>query len=149
MSSSYVRTAIKQFLADNTNEDVVDLTSVYQEIRELLADSNIQPDSPWLGITFVGGVETPIALAATNDQGKYREFGAVEFHFFDVARLAGGAALLARGEALINLLRGSRIGDIIVDEMTMMNFDTGATLDFEGGYMSGTFSMVYRRDLDL
>ncbi len=149
MSSAYVRTTIKDFIADNTSESVIDLTSLFEEIKELLTDNDVQPDAPWLGIQFVGSDEIPVALAATNDQGKYRETGAIYFHVVDVARLGGGDSLLTRGEALRNLLRGRRMGDIIVDSVTPMNFDQGATLEFEGGYMSGSFIVGYQRDLDL
>jgi len=150
MSSLAVRTQIKAFIAANApTESVVDLTSLYQEIKELLDDSGIDPDSPWLGIQFIGGDERPIALAATNDQGKYREDGAIYFHVVDVARLGNGDSLLTRGETLRNLLRGRRIGDIIIESCTPMNFDTGATLQFEGGYMSGSFLVSYIMDIDL
>jgi hypothetical protein len=149
MSSPYVRTTIKQFIDDNSSEDVVDLTSLFQEIKELLADNGIQPDAPWLGIQFIGDDEIPIALAATNVVGKYRETGAIYFHIVQTAQIGVGDGMLTRGELLRNLLRGRRIGDIIVDSVTPMNFDNGATLQFEGGYMSGSFLVSYRRDLDL
>lgn len=149
MSSTYVRTQIKDFLDDNSSEDVIDLTALPEEFKELLAEYEIQPDAPWLGVQFIGDDEIPIALAATNDQGKYRETGAVHFHVVATAQLGVGDLMLARGEVLRNLFRGRRIGDIIIDSVTPMNFDSGATLQFEGGYMSGSFFMAYRRDLDL
>jgi hypothetical protein len=149
MSSSYVRTQVKQFLEDNSNESVIDMTALFQEIKELLADNEIQPDAPWLGVQFVGDDEIPIALAATNDQGKYRESGAIYFHVVDIARIGVGDSLLTRGEVLRNLLRGRRIGDIFIESVTPMNFDSGATLEFEGGYVSGSFIVAYQRDLDL
>lgn len=148
MSSVYVRTQVKQFLADNSSESVIDLTAQFGQMREMLADE-IQPDAPWLGITFIGDDEIPIALAATNDQGKYRETGAIYFHVCAVAKLGVGDSLLTRGEVLRDLFRGRRIGDIIIDNVTPMNFDNGATLDFEGGYISGSFLAGYRRDVDL
>lgn len=149
MSSPYVRTTIKTFLSINSSEDVVDMTSLFQEIKELLADNGIQPDAPWLGLDFSGDDEIPIALAATNDQGKYRETGSIYFHVVEVARLGVGDVMLTRGEALRNLMRGRRIGDILIDSVTPMNFLSGATLQFESGYMSGSFLVAYRRDLDL
>jgi len=149
MSSLYVREQVKQFLADESDETVVDLTAEYEEIHQLLADSEVQPDAPWLGIEFLGDEELPIALAATNDQGKYREFGAIFLHVVDVARLGAGNGLLTRGEDLRNLFRGRRIGSILITGMTTMNFANGATLEFEGGYMSGSFQVSYQRDLDL
>ena len=131
------------------SEDVVDMTSDYQEIKELLDDNGIASDSPWLGVEFIGDAEEPITIPATNDQGLYREFGAVYFHFVDVARLGNGDTLLTRGEALRNLLRGRRIGDIVIESVSPMNFQRGATLQFEGGYMSGSFICSYYRDLNI
>lgn len=145
-----MRDQIKTFIADNApSESVVDLTSLFEELKELLADFGVQPDSPWLGIQFIGSDEVPIGLAANNTTGKYRENGAIYFHVVDIARLGNGDGLLTRGEALRNLLRGRRIGDILVESVTPMNFDSGATLQFEGGFMSGSFFISYIRDLDL
>lgn len=148
MSSVYVRTEVKNFLAVNSAETVVDLTAQFGQLREVLADS-VQPDAPWLGLTFIGDDEIPVALAATNDQGKYRETGAIYFHVCAIAKIGVGDSLLTRGEVLRDLFRGRRIGDIIIDNVTPMNFDNGATLDFEGGYISGSFLAGYRRDNDL
>lgn len=149
MSSVYVRQQIKQFLEAESDENVLDLTGEFEDIKDLLADSDLQPNAPWLGLEFIGDEELPIALAATNDQGKYREFGSVFFHVVAEAQIGGGDALLARGEVLQNLFRGRRIGDIAITGMTMMNFSSGATLQFEGGYMSGSFQVTYQRDNDL
>lgn len=150
MSSAYVRSTIKQFLEDNASEEtLVYLTAVYQEIKELLADFEIQPDASWLGVQFIGNDEVPIALAATNDQGLYRETGAIYFHVVAPARLGAGDSLLTRGETLRDLFRGRRIGDIVVESVTPMNFDSGATLQFEGGFMSGSFFVAFHRDLNL
>lgn len=118
-------------------------------MKELISEAGLQPDAPWLGLQFIGNDEIPVALAATNDQGKYRETGAIYFHVVATAQLGVGDSLLARGEALRNLFRGRRIGDIVIESVTPMNFDSGATLAFEGGYMSGSFFCAYLRDLDL
>lgn len=150
MSSVYVRSQIKDFLSANApTENVIDLTSLFQEIKELIEDQGLEPDSPWLGIQFIAGDERPIGLAANNDVGKYREDGAIYFHVVDVARLVNGDSVLTRGETLRNLMRGRRIGDIIIESVTPMNFDTGATLQFEGGWMSGSFIVSFIRDIDL
>jgi hypothetical protein len=150
MSSSMVRTLILDFLDVNApTESVVDLTSQFGEVKEFIADAGVQPDSPWLGVQFIGSDEVPIELAATNVQGKYRESGAIFIHVVDVARLGVGATLLTRGEALRNLFRGTRIGSIIIESVAPLNFDGGATLAFEGGYMSGSFQMAYISDIDL
>lgn len=152
MSSVYVRDQIKTFIAANSAEKVVDLTAAFEEIKELLVVEGVTTDAPWLGLQFIGDDEEPIALAATNDQGKYREFGSIFFHVCAIAQLGaanGPNGLLTRGEALRNLLRGRHIGDIIIQHVTPMNFDSGATLQFEGGYVSGSFQVAYQRDLDL
>lgn len=150
MSSAAVRTAIKSFIETNAgSETLVDITAAIEELKDLLSENEVQPDAPWLGVQFIGGEETPIALAATNDQGKYREYGTVVLHFCDVGRIGVGDLLLTRAEVLINLFRGRRIGDIVVDGLTMMNFDAGATLQFEGGYVSGSFQVSFYRDVDL
>lgn len=149
MSSPYVRTQIKTFLEANSQEDVIDLTALFDRLPDLIADAGLQPSAPWLGIQFVGDDEIPVGLAATNDQGCYRETGAVYFHVVSEAKIGVGDAMLTRGETLRNLFRGRRIGDILIDSVGPMNFDSGATLNFEGGYMSGSFLMSYRRDLNL
>jgi hypothetical protein len=150
MSSAYVRTNIKAFLASEaTDETVIDLTSDFQEIKELMREHDVQPDAPWLGVQFIGDDEVPVALAATNDQGKYRETGAIYIHVVSIAKIGVGDAMLTRGEVLRNLFRGRRIGNIVIESVSPMNFDNGATLAFEGGYMSGSFIMAYHMDLDL
>lgn len=150
MSSVDVRAKIKTFLTVNApSEDVIDLTAVYSEIKELLEAEGITSDSPWLGLQFVGDDETPVTVPATNDQGKYREIGAVFFHVVDVAKLGVGDSLLTRGETLRNLMRGQRIDGIVIQSVSPMNFDSGATLQFEGGFMSGSFIVNYEYDFDL
>jgi len=150
VSSTTVRTQIKSFLTTNAaGETQVDLTSDFQDFKELLTDSGVAQDAPFLGLQFIGDDEIPVGLAATNDQGKYRETGAIFFHLATVAKIGNGDSLLTRGEALRNLMRGRRIGSIIIESVTPMNFDSGATLQFEGGYMSGSFLASYQMDLDL
>ncbi len=150
MSSAYVRTQIAAFIAEKASgEKTLDLTALYGEIKEVIDDADIDPDSPWLGIQYIGDDEVPVGLAANNETGLYRETGAILLHVVDVAGLGVGAKLLTRGEALRNLFRGRRIGDIIIESVSPMNFEDGATLLFEGGYMAGTFSISYQRDLSL
>lgn len=149
MSSVYVRTQIKQFLTDNSDEDVVDMTSQFEELRQLLAEFNIQPDAPWLGVQFIGNDEVPVSIAATNDLGLYRETGAILLHVVSEAKIGVGDSLLTRGETLRNLFRGRRIGDIVVESVSPMNTESGATLEFEDGYMSGTCIVAYYRDINL
>lgn len=149
MSSLAVRTAIKDFLDDNSEETVIDLTAESEDFKILLSESGVQPDAPFLGLQFIGGETRPISLAATNDQGLYREFGSVILHVCDIGRIGVGNSLLTRGEALINLFMGQRIGDIVIDSLSQMNTEVGATLEFEGGYVSGSIQITFYRDLNL
>lgn len=147
MSSIEVRQQIKSFIAANSSENVIDLTAEFEELRELLSENGLQPDAPWLGIEFIGDSELPVSLAATNDQGLYREIGSVVLHVCAEGRLGVGDSLLARGEILRNLFRGRRIGSVVVEGVTPMNFGPGATLEFEGGYVSGSITLSYYQDL--
>lgn len=150
MSSLHVRTQIKNFLAaEAPTESVIDLTSLFQEIKELIEDSGLGEEDPWLGVQFIGDDEIPVGLYATNEVGKYRETGAIYFHVVSVAKLGNGDSLLTRGEALRDLLRGRRIGSVVIESVSPMNFDSGATLQFEGGWMSGSFIVGYQMDLEL
>ncbi len=147
MSSSAVRTLVKDFLEDNSAEAVVDLTGEFDDVRTLLADLNIQPDSPWLGLEFVGDTEDPVSLSADNEKGLYREYGLIQLHVCAAAQIGAGNAMLARAEALRNLFRGRRIGALVVETLTPMNTGPGATLEFNAGYVSGTVSIGYHFDL--
>lgn len=150
MSSVYVRDQIKTHITANLPaETLIDLTAQFAEIKELVEDAGITGNDPWMGIEFVGDDEVPITIPATNDAGKYRESGAVFIHIVDIAKLGAGDALLQRGEAVRNLFRGKRIGDILIESVTPVNFGAGSTLQFDGGYMSGSISVSYQRDLDL
>lgn len=148
MSSLAVRTAVLQFLEDNAgSETVVDLTGHYEEMLDMLAEAGLQPDAPWLGIEFIGDEELPVSLAATNDQGLYREFGIIQLHICAVAQLGVGNSMLQRAEVLRDLFRGERIGGIVVESVSPMNTGPGATLEFEGGYVSGTININYYYDV--
>lgn len=150
MSSEYVRTQVKAFVtAGAPSETLVDLTAAFDELRDFLGEADVQPDAPWLGIQFVGNNEEPVGLAATNVQGLYRETGTIQIHVVAAAALGVANGLLSRGTALRNLFRGQRIGSIQVLSVTPMNFDHGATLEFQGGYTSGTFTVAYRNDVAL
>lgn len=148
MSSTAVRTLIKNFLqTEAPTESVIDLSTQYAELRDMLADASLAPDAPWLGLTFIGDDEIPVSLAATNDQGLYRESGLILLHVCEEAKLGSGDSMLARGETLRNLFRGRRIGSIVIEAVTPMNTGRGATLEFEGGYVSGTITISYHSDL--
>lgn len=149
MSSLAVRNLVLQFLDDNsaeTGETVVDLTGHFENLSELLSNEGVQPDAPWLGIEFIGNGEEPVSLAATNDQGLYREEGMILLHVCAVAKIGVGQSLVERGEVLRNLFRGERIGGIVIEAVRPVNTGPGATLEFEGGYVSGTVEVEFHFD---
>lgn len=146
MSSLAVRTLTRNFLEANSAESVVDLTGHYEELRELLAESEVQPDTPWLGLDFVGDGEEPVSLTADNTKGLYRETGLIQLHICAVAKIGVGSNLETRAEALRNLFRGRRIEGIVVETVSPMNTGPGATLEFEAGYVSGTVTVAYHFD---
>lgn len=150
MSSLAVRTTIKNFITTEfPGEKLVDFTAQYAEMKELLQALNIGEEQDWLGIEFYGGEEEPITVPATNDQGKYREEGAIEFHIVTVAQLGAGDTLLTRAEALRDRIRGQRIGLVTITSMTTPNTGAGATLQFDGGFMSASFFASYEYEKDL
>lgn len=147
MSSSAVRTLTKNFLAaEIPTETVVDLTGEYQEIKKMLSEHGLQPSAPWLGLEFIADTEEPVSLSADNTKGLYREYGLIQLHVCAVARIGVGASLLSRAEVLRNLFRGRRIGGIVVETVSPLNTGPGATLEFEGGYVSGTISIGFHYD---
>lgn len=148
MSSTTVRTLVTAFLAaEAPSETVIDLSTQFGELREVLAEHNLQPDAPWLGLEFIGDDELPVSLAATNEIGLYRETGSIILHVCTEAKIGAGQSMLARAEALRNLFRGRRISSIVIESVTPVNFGPGATLEFEGGYVSGSITMSYHNDL--
>ena len=147
MSSTSVRSGVLGFLASNSSESVVDLTGHFEDVRQLLADSGVTPDSPWLGVEFIGDGEEPVSLGADNEKGLYRETGTVELHVCAMAKIGVGSNLVSRGEILRNLFRGRRIGSIVVESVSPIRTGPGATLEFEAGYVSGTVSIIYHFDL--
>lgn len=150
MSSTSVRTAIKNFIATGfPAETLIDLTAEFEYLEELVLKYGLTREDPWLGIEFIGNEETMITVPATNQQGKFRETGVIMIHIVDVARLGIGDAILLRAEPIRNSLRGMRIGDIVIESVTPPNFSMGATIDFEGGYTSATIMASYYTDLDL
>lgn len=146
MSSVAVRTLIRQFLEDESDETVVDLTGHFEDLRELLNQEDVQPDAPWLALEFIGDSELPVSLSATNEQGLYREIGQIQLHVCAVAKIGVGSSLETRAETLRNLFRGRRISGIVIESVSPINTGPGATLEFEGGYVSGTVSIGFHYD---
>ena len=120
MSSSYIRTEIKSFIAANlATENVIDLTNQYDEVQDMLA-SHAPPltyTDHWLGIQFIGAEELPINVGADNTQGCYRELGATFLHVVAPATTTAYTDILARTETIRNAFRGQRINDIIIDTL--------------------------------
>lgn len=152
MSSAYVRTQIKNFIATNLpTENSVDLTNEFDTVGEMLVASGYHEyKDPWLGIQFIGSDELPVSISSTNLKGKFRETGSVFLHVVEPAkRTIATDNILTRGEALRSNLRGQRIGDIIVESVTPLNFEATSTLQFEGGFTSASVIVNYYRDLSL
>ena len=150
MSSLYVRTEILNTLVtDLPTESVIDLTSEFAELEDLLNEHSLQHGDPWLGVQFLGSEEVPVDIGATNTRGKYREIGAIYLHIVDVARLGIHNVILNRAEAIRDKLRGRRIGTILIEGVSPANFGDGITLSFSGGYTAAVIQVDYQRDLDL
>jgi hypothetical protein len=149
VSSSAVRTAILDFLDENSSETVIDMTGHYEDFREFLADAGVQPDAPFLLVQFIGGGEEPVSLSATNSLGLYRETGLIQLHVCAIAKIGVGASIISRGELLRDLFRGVRINGIVIDGISTTQTDAGATLDFDAGYVSGTIGLDYHCDINL
>lgn len=145
--SLYAREQIINHLESNSGENFIDLTAAYQEIKELLADEDLQPDDDFVGLEFIGGEIVPVSLAANERVGLYREVGALLVHICAQAKIGVGQVILTRGEALQKLFFGRRLGDVVIDEVRDINTAQGASLNFDGGYVSGTFQVGYYRDI--
>lgn len=150
MSSVYVRDQLKAFIGtDLATENLIDLTGEYRDVDDVIAGASLTFKDPWLGIQFVGSQDIPITVAANNIQGLYREIGTVMLHIVEMASSTSTGDILTRSETIRDAFRGQRINDIIVEEVTPPNFEQGATLDFESGYVAATIILSYERDLNL
>lgn len=147
MSSVYVRDTIKAYVtAQLPTETLVDLSGEFQDIADVLAEYSLTMNDPWLGIEFIGNSEEPVTVPANPGEGMFRELGSVMFHVVDISKLGVANAILSRAESLRNILRGQRIGDIIIEAVTPANFGAGATLNFEGGFTAATIYASYEYD---
>lgn len=150
MSSKFVRDEIKSFLTANApTENLIDLTAQYLELDEVISDAGLTRNDPWLGIQFVDSFEEPQSVTSNNTTGKYRETGSFFLHFVERASSTVVDDILTRSETLRSLLRGRRINGIIIEGVTPANFETGATLQMDGGYQAASIIISYERDLDL
>jgi hypothetical protein len=148
MSSTYVRSEIINFLGANSAETFLDLSGEFDVIDDFLDANAVGPDDNWIGVEFIGSEEIPVTVGANNITGRYRESGGVSISIVAPAALGASSGILTRAEVLRNLLRGQRIGDIVIDNVTPANFDSGA-LRFEGGWMSAGFFMGYEYEYNI
>lgn len=150
MSSGSVRTAVKSFLeSEFPDEDFIDLSAQFGELKEMLEDAGISQGAGWVGIEFLPDDEVPITVPGTNTQGKYRETGAIYLHIAARAVLGCENGIVTRGDAIREALRGQRISGVIIESVTPIAFGPGASLQFEGGYISGSFLASYQYDINL
>lgn len=150
MSSTNVRTEFaSQLTANFPSEKVVDLSGQFSYLNDLLTAEGVGSEDPWLGISFQGGSEDPITVNAGPDRGKYREHGLAYFHIVDVAKAGAVDNMNTRADALRTYFRGRNMNGVIVLSVTPQNFDAGATLDFDDGWMSCSFMVEYQYDINL
>lgn len=150
MSSSAVRTIFKDTLDTGLpSEKVADFSGGYEDIADFLAEFSIDRDEPWIGLQFIPGDEAAITINADNNQGRYRETGAVYIHVVDVAKVGARDSILTRAEAVQALFRGRRIGSLVVQAVTPPNFEFGATIEFEAGYISASVIVEFDYDREL
>lgn len=143
MSSVAVRTLFKGFLETNLNtEKYVDLDGEWTDLNDLLDSESVTPSDNWVGLEYFPSDEVPVTIGATNTSGRYRETGGILISVVAPAALGASGGILTRVEVLRNLLRGQRIGDIVVDSVTPGSFDNGA-VKFESGWMSAGFFIGY------
>lgn len=147
MSSVYVRNQVKQYLAASApTEKVIDISGAFDYLEDYLKENGITThDTPWLGLEFIGDDEVPITIGSKG----FRETGAIVFNITEVASLGKADIILSRGEALRDLFRAKRLGFLVIDSVTPVNFGSSSLLDFIDGYMSGSFLASYYMDKNL
>lgn len=152
MSSQYVRTEIKAFMATGIpSEKTLDISGVFDELKKFLSDETVGPRDNWLGIQFIPSEDVPITIGSTNTKGKYREIGSIFIHVVAVASKVERDNIVPRGETIRDAFRGKRIGaqsDIVIEGVVPLNYEAAATLQFEGGYTSASIVVNYYRDFD-
>ncbi len=148
MSSKYVRDQIQAFMDAGLTDTTLDISGQFDEIKSFLAKNGVGPRDPWYGLQYIPSEDIPITVGSNNSQGKYRELGAVFIHIVSVAKSDSAHDIVDRGELVRDLFRGQRIGSIIIEGVTPVNFEAAATLQFEGGYTSASIVLNYYRDLD-
>lgn len=146
MSSSYVRTEIKNYLTTNLpTEKIIDLTASFQDLQDFLYQSGLTTRGPWIGVQFVPSDEIPVTVQGNLATERYLETGIVYIHIVGVAIFGVADSLLTRAEAVRDLIRGKRIGEIVIQSVTPPNFSLGATLAFEDGYTACSVIAAFDR----
>lgn len=151
MSSIYVREEVKQFILNNfLNEALVDFTGEYDSIKDMLDKNGLTQRDNFLGIQFLSPDELPASVFSNNTNGKYRETGIIFLHISEPV-VGGGEVdkILLRGEVIRDKFRGQRINDVVINSVTPVNFEASGTLQFEGGFTSGSIIVNYYRDKSL
>jgi len=150
MSSKYVRDQFKNFInTELATENLIDLTGEYSEINDMLSNHGLTYESDWLGVQFSSSQDAAVNIGADNDSGCYRELGTLFIH---IVAMASGTAvdnILNRAENIRDKFRGKRINDIVIESVSPANFESGTTLEFEGGFTSASILVGYYRDLNL
>ena len=150
MSSSYVRTQIKNYLTANAaTETQIDFSAEYRTLDLLRQDFGLSITDPFLGLQFLPSGEVPWSIPSNNSSGCFRETGVFFMHVVEPVQPQPALtdAILARAETLLGLFRGATIdGQIYVESVTQPNFDAGATLQFENSYESAAVTVNWYRD---
>lgn len=150
MSSKYVRDQIKAFIATTfPSEKVLDISAEYLEFSDLMAAAGVGIDDTFIALQFIGDRIDPITIPATNLKGCYREFGSVFIHIVEPVDRDAIDNILTRGDAYIEAFTSQRIGQMTIDNVSPINTAQGSTLEFQGGYTSGSIYLSYRRDRNL
>lgn len=150
MSTKYVRDKFKTFLAtEYPTLKVVDISGEYLEFADLLQEQSIGPDDNFLAVQFIGDRIDTVSLSASNGSGGYRERGAIFLHVVEPVSRQAMDNILTRGDSYIDTLTNRRIDNLVIDQVNPINTAQGATLEFQGGYISGSIYTTYYRDKNL
>lgn len=150
MSSSYVRQEIESFIENNLpSETLVDFTLEYKELKDMLSEKGLNDKSSFLGIQYIGSDELPVSVFSNNENGKYRETGSIFLHIVSPIKKSAKDDILGRAENVRDVLRGQRIGSILINSVTPPNFESSGTLQFDGGFVSASVIVNYMRDKSL
>jgi len=149
LSSKTVRTLLTNFWTANLNvaePRLVDITGDFRELQDLLDANGITNDHPWAALQFIPSDESPITVSANNSQGLYRERGSLFIHIVEPVKDNAASLTLDRSEVIRDAYRGQRISGLVVESLTPVNFESEATLEFSGGWTSGSIIVNFYYD---